>query len=449
MATRRPGAAAVVANRPFVIFAVTQAVSLFGDKLDYMALLALFAWFAATMGVDSSRAISTLAIVAALPTIIFAPIAGVIVDRVDRRRVMIACDSARALLVGIVPLVAVATGALLPVFALAFLVFLGGLFFNSARMSIIPQLVGVEPARLLAANSFMNLTGRVATLAGMVLGGLAVDWPGWQRVGIRPSWSAGFYLDALTYLVSVAGLILVYRRLGGFLPPPRPDAGPATFLGAIARRARHAWSDLVEAWRFAARTPPVLFVYGTVLALVTAGAGFIILYIPIIQGSAGTATLDMGTRGVGFVAAIGSIGLIIASVVYGLIGQRVRRESVILASFLVLGGIAAALPFVRSFALLAPLAFLGGLALTPVYIAMDTMLHETVPPAARGRVFSNREWVMHVAFAANALVIGQLTRVFSNRRIMLGIGLLVLAMTAAGFFAAAAVRRWPARPEAA
>jgi len=458
MATGRSGVAHVLTHRPFMVFAVTQAVSLFGDKLDYMALLALFAWFSATLGVDSSRAISALSVVAALPTILCAPVAGVIVDRLDRRRLMLACDAARAVLVGLVPVVAVGTGALGPVFVVAFFVFLSGHLFQSARMSIIPQLVdadappdphlpgpvdpGQGPRRLLAANSFMNLIGRVATLAGMVLGGLIVDWSGWARCGIRPSWSAGFYIDGLSYVVSVAGLVLVYRRLGGFLPPPRPDAGPQTFLNAIIRRAAHTWSDIHEAWRFAVRTPPVLFVYGSVMTLVTAGAAFLILYIPIIQGSTETATLQMGTRGVGYFAAIGSVGLILSSVGYGLIGHHVRRETVIIACCATLGGIAAVLPFVHHFGLVAPLAFIGGLAMTPIYIAMDTILHESVPADTRGRVFSNREWVMHLAFALNALVIGQLTRFVDNRRLLFAVGVLVLAASAGGLFALARVRRW-------
>lgn len=436
MALRRPGAVAIVGNRPFVAFALTQAVSLFGDKLDYMALLALFAWLAATRGTDVSRAISALAVVAALPTVLFAPLAGVVVDRVDRRRLMIVCDSARALLVGLLPLVAVRTGSLVPVFALAFLVFLGGIFFHSARLAVIPGLAagpGDSRSSLLAANSLMSLTGRVATLGGMVLGGFAVDWPGWHRIGIRPSWSAGFYLDALTYLVSVVGILLVYRRLGETSRPLDSPAPRSPFL-----------SSFRSGWRYAVSTPPVLFVYAAVLALVIAGAGFVVLYVPLIQGSAPDGGFGLGTRGVGLVAAVGSAGLILSSVGYGLLGHRVAGPTAMLASFFVLGGIATALPFVRNFAVLAPLVFIGGLALSPLYIAMDTLLHETVPAGARGRVFANREWLTHLALAAGALVIGQLTRLVGNREILLVIGLIVLALTAAGVFAAARVRRWQA-----
>ncbi|MFO7675991.1 MAG: MFS transporter [bacterium] len=445
---RRPGAAGVIANRPLLVFTLSQAVSLFGDKLDYMALLALFAWFSATHGVDSSRAIASLSVVAALPTILLAPVAGVIVDRLDRRKLMLACDSARAVLVALIPLVAVATRTLAPVFAVAFLVFLGGHLFQSARMSVIPQIAGAGPGRLLAANSFINLAGRVATLGGMVLGGLVVDWSGWARVGIRPAWSAGFYLDGLTYLVSVLGLALIYRRLGGFLPPPRPAAGPQTLLAALARRLGHAWSDIRAAWHFAARTPPVLFVFGSVITLVVGGTAFLVLYIPVIQGSAGAFALNLGTRGVGFVAAIGSVGLILSSVGYGLLGHRAGRETVLVACFGALGVTVVLFSLARSFAAVAALAFLGGLALTPVYVAMDTVLHESVPAETRGRIFSNREWLMHLAFAANALAIGQLTRLFDNLHLLFAIGLIVCAAAAAGLFALRPVRRWYARREA-
>ena len=277
----------------------------------------------------------------------------------------------------------------------------------------------------------MSLTGRVATLGGLVLGGLAVDWPGWHRIGIRPAWQAGFYLDALTYLVSVVGILIIYRRLGEGV---RPVEERGNRSGLVV--------SLRSGWRYAARTPPVLFVYAAVLALVVAGAGFIILYVPLIQGGAPAGGFGLGTRGVGFVAGIGSTGLILSAAAYGLIGHRLARTTAMLAGFLVLGGVAVALPFVRSFALLAPLVFVGGLALTPLYIAMDTLLHETVLAEARGRVFANREWLTHLAFGAGALVIGQLTRLAGHRQVLFAIGLLVLGLTGAGFFAAARVRRW-------
>ncbi|OYD14704.1 hypothetical protein CH330_07815 [candidate division WOR-3 bacterium JGI_Cruoil_03_51_56] len=434
MAGRRSGLLPVLKTPQFLIFSISQAISLFGDKLDYMALLAMLAFFSSRFAWDSPRAISFLSIVAALPTILFAPIAGVFVDRWDRRKIMIGCDSARTILVLAIPFVALATLNPPFVYILAFLVFLLGMFFNTARMSIIPKLVGGEgnPDKLLGANSFMNFTGRLATFAGMLVGGIIVDWHGWARFGINHPWTTGFYLDSVTYFVSVIALIAIYHRIGGRIAPGKELAGPS-IITTLGKSEKRAFSSLKEAWKMATKIPSVRFVFGSVVLLVFTGASAFVLYIPIIQGKTG-AGLGLGTKGVGFIAAIGSVGLVISSMVYGLIGHRIKKTKVILLSFLFLGITAAALSFTKSFAVVAPLTFLAGLALSPIYIAMDTLIHESVPDSVRGRIFSSREWVMHISFAISALVIGQLTRFFSARKLLLAAGLLVIITSSIIFF---------------
>jgi MFS family permease len=114
----------------------------------------------------------------------------------------------------------------------------------------------------------------------------------------------------------------------------------------------------------------------------------------------------------------------------------VRKHHVILACYLLLGLIAVGLAVSRSFAPVVPLAFVAGLALSPILIAMDTMLHESVPEEVRGRVFSVREWILHLAFAVAALVIGQLTNFFPTRHMLAGTGLLVALASIAGFILA-------------
>jgi len=424
----------------FLVFATTQSASLFGDKLDYMAMLALFAWLSARGGWDQSRAIATLSVVAALPTVIFAPVAGLLVDRWDRRKVMIACDSLRVLIVLVIPFIAVRLSSMPLVYAAAFAVFLCGMMFNSARMSILPGLVDAEDdrtsKRILSANSFMNLTGRIATLLGMVLGGLIVDWQGWARIGISPPWSAGFYVDSLTYLVSVIGLIVIYKRIHApaIERPVRSLPEAASTVKLMLHRTLHVFSDLADAWKLVVRTPSVMFVYASIVALVTIGAGVLVLYVPVIQGTSATGGLDMGTRGVGLIAGVGSVGLIISSVGYGIIGHRVPKHLVILAAFLTASACAAVLSQTDSLWLILPGAFFAGLSLSPIYIGMDTLVHEAVPNEIRGRVFSNREWVMHLGFALNALVLGQLTRVVPKRTLLLAVGIVVGTASIIGFF---------------
>lgn len=421
-----------------MIFAVSQAISLFGDKLDYMALLAMIAFFAEKYNWESARAISFLSVIIALPTILFGPLAGILVDRWNRAKVMIVCDIARALLVISIPLLVLKTFNLILVYSIAFAVFLFGLFFNTCRLSVIPNLV--SPRRLLAANSFINFIGRVSTFLGMFLGGILVDWQIWRKIGIRYSWSAGFYLDSLSYWVSVGALIIIAQQL-----PKRKDNQPKAttpttpieknLFKLFYRVIQSTLRDLKQACLVIRKLPAVLFVYASIFLLVILGAGFFVLFVPLIQETRAELGLGLGTKGVGFIGAIGSIGLVLSSMVYGMVGHRIKKQNVILGGFLILGVIAILLAGFKTFAPVIPLALLAGFIISPILIAQDTLLHENVPEATRGRIFSTREWMLHLSFALAAFLIGQLTLFVRKRPLFFGVGCFIILASILGFFA--------------
>jgi MFS transporter, DHA3 family, macrolide efflux protein len=421
-----------------MVFSISQAISLFGDKLDYMALLAMIAYFATKYHWESARAISFLSVIITLPTILFGPLAGILVDRWNRAKVMIFCDTARALLVISIPLLILQTGSLILVYVIAFSVFLFGLFFNTCRLSVIPNLV--SPRRLLAANSFINFIGRVSTFFGMFLGGILVDWQIWHKIGIRYSWSAGFYLDSLSYWVSVIALIIIYRNLVVKKINNQTESASSeskkerNLLQLFYRVIANTIQDSKQAYLVIRRMPPVLFVYASILLMVIIGAAVFVLYIPVIQGARTELGLGLGTKGVGFIGAIGSIGLVVSSMAYGFIGHRLRKRNVILGGYLILGVIAILLAAFKTFVPAIPLAFIAGLMLSPIFIAQDTLLHETVPEEIRGRIFSTREWILHLSFALSAFVIGQLTIFFPKRNILLVIGFFIIILSTIGFF---------------
>jgi hypothetical protein len=120
---------------------------------------------------------------------------GRIVDRWDKRFTMVACDLMRAIMVAFIPLLYVTLGYIWPVYVVAFFVGLCGVFFNSAKMALIPDLV--EKGQLLPANAALATIGRFATVAGIVGGGLIAEWAFWGRFGWE-GWRAGFYMDSLS-----------------------------------------------------------------------------------------------------------------------------------------------------------------------------------------------------------------------------------------------------------
>lgn len=421
----------VLKIRNFMIFGISQSISLFGDKLNYMALLAMIAFFADKLGWDSARAMSFLSVIITLPTILVGPLAGVLVDRWNRLKVLLFCDTSRAILVAFIPLLVIKTASLTLVYSITFIVFLFGLFYNTARLSTIPDLVAHK--RLLAANSFMNVVGRIATFLGMFFGGIIVDWQIWKKIGIHQSWSAGFYIDALTYLISVAGLIIIATRTKVFQAAKTKlhlqSTSKNTVLSIAHAQEKKTLNELKLAFKYIKETPLVRFVFLSILIMVIIGACAFVLLVPIIQAPTDKMGFGLGTKGVGVIAAIGAIGLVVSSTSYGIIGHRMNKLYTILISFIVLGIVIVLIPIINSYIALIPLAFISGLALSPVFIVQDTILHEIVPETIRGRIFSTREWLLNASFAFTCLVIGQLTNFIIKQHLLVIAGSIVIIIS--------------------
>jgi len=107
-------------SRNFSIFVLSQTVSQFGDKLNYIALIGIIALFPNR----ASLLLSQLIIAITLPVIVFGPIAGVLVDRWHKKKVMIVCDSLRMVCAILIPVFFIITRNIYPVFAVVFFMFL-------------------------------------------------------------------------------------------------------------------------------------------------------------------------------------------------------------------------------------------------------------------------------------------------------------------------------------
>jgi MFS family permease len=167
---------------------VAQAVSLVGDWFTLIALSVLVSGETAGSGV----AVSGLLLVQILPTVVVGPYAGVLVDRWDRRRLLVASDLLRAVIV-VALVFAVIPGRLPLLYLLAFLHFSVATVFEPARAALLPRLVRGED--LVAATTLSTVTWSVMTAFGGALGGLVL-----AIVGLRTA----FVVDSLTFLVSAA-----------------------------------------------------------------------------------------------------------------------------------------------------------------------------------------------------------------------------------------------------
>jgi MFS family permease len=217
---------APLSHRDYRLLAGGMSVSLLGDGLFLVAL----AWQVYTMS-DAPTALATVGIAMTIPTITCLLIGGAVSDRFDRRFVMLAADTVRALALAALATLSV-TGALTFWELLAIAVVYGAAtaFFNPASDALVPQLL---PADVLAqANSLDQLIRPIALrLAGPALGGLLVG-------AIGAGWTFG--LDAASFTVSVAALLAMSAAPVAAASPERSGAGGEIRAGLQYVRG-HAW----------------------------------------------------------------------------------------------------------------------------------------------------------------------------------------------------------------
>ena len=159
----------VLKNRNFFLLWLGQIISQFGDRLGQMALIALV--YLRTPG--SPLGIAKIFSFTIIPVFLIGPIAGVYVDRWDRRRTMYVCDFLRALLLLSIPLFLFYTKNLFFIYFIIFIAFSLGRFFVPAKLSIVPELVVKKD--LLIANSLVNTTGMIAAILGFGVSGVLVE----------------------------------------------------------------------------------------------------------------------------------------------------------------------------------------------------------------------------------------------------------------------------------
>jgi MFS family permease len=393
------GFGGVLARPQFLLLVIGQTVAQLGDRLHNMALIALVAAAAATAttGVEVSK----IGVVTLLPTV-FAPVVGALVDRWNKQFTMVMCHLMRALIVAFIPWLYHTSGFIWPVYVVAFFVGVFGVFFNAAKMAVIPDLVQHE--ELLAANAALTSIGRVATVTGMVGGGLLVEWGGWKRLNWE-GWEAGFYTDSVAYLVSVltlVGITMISHAVAKRQRSPHPFAESAeVVMHEVAHEVEHLRSGVRATFGLIKSHHGLRFVFLMVVVLgMLAGSIFNILT------AASIAVLGAGAKGVGFLGGLLAGGMIIGSVAVGTVGARWDKRWMMVMGCLLMGVLMLLGSVWFSYGIFMPIAFAGGAVLAPVMVSMDTLLHEWSPKTSRALVFSTRDTVLGASFIGFSTLAG-------------------------------------------
>lgn len=345
--------------RPFFIIWIGQAFSLLGSQLVQFALVW---WLTRTTG--SATVLAYASLVALLPQVFVGPWAGALVDRHNRRMVLIIADGFIALAtLGLMLLFWLGIAQVWHIYVIMFIRSLGAAFHWPAMQASTTLMV---PQKHLGRVAGMNQT--IAGLAGILippLGALAIESLPMQTI---------LSIDVLTAMLAICPLFFI------MIPQPVRKAGPMTSeagrsLLADMREGLHfvvSWKGL---WMFSA--------IGMVINLLGRAA---IALLPILV------TKHFGGRALefGWMQSAVGIGVIIGGVTLGIWGGFKRRILTVLLALALDGMVimVIALTPVEGFSIAIVAIFMAGFLETIVFGMSGAVGQAIIPPEMQGRVFS-------------------------------------------------------------
>ena len=355
----------LIADANFRKVWLAQGVSNLGDWVYSLAVLATLA-----IRGEGAHALAVLLITQMAPAAITGALGGPLVDRMNRKALMIGTDVLRLLSVG--SLLISGSPSLFHLYLVAGLLGVSGALFQPALQASLPNLV--PKGRVVAANALVAATYNFAVMAGPVLGGLLV-----ARLGPRPA----FAVNTCSFVISA--LLIARSRI-------------------TQTRERHTArpvAALVEGFRYSLATPLVrgaFMVIGFVMLASTLRTPLEPLFV--VQ------ELRLPTEALGLLGGAWGLGMLLGSFSAPAAARRWRRERILSVAIAVVG--LTVLQASRSDSLSAILFLwvLSGAANGMGSVSYDSMLQERTPDALRGRVMAASEAVFHGAFLIGVSISG-------------------------------------------
>jgi MFS family permease len=352
-----------------------SAASQLGDWLYNAALLGYV--YAAT---GSAAWVGAATICRLIPYAVLGPVGGMVADRYDRRRILIAGDCARFVLMLVLAGVVAADGHVALVIALTALTSAAGSAERPAAMALLPRLVG--ETRLGSANALLHTVQDLGVVIGPALGAVLIAF--------APA-STAFAVNAGTFAVS--GLLISSMRRAS--TPMRTGTG----LGDVERAFESAGTQIGDGIRVVRTTPfvmPLMIVVA--MAEFTYGAQTVQLVLYAQN------RLDLGPQGYGYLlAAVGAGGLMSATI-NGRLASSTRVSTIVVAAGVTI--CVTQLVYAASDALVLALAVtvLGGVGIVSCEVVAETAIARVVPADFLGRVMGVLDSTQVVLMVLGALL---------------------------------------------
>ena len=391
-------------NRNYRYTWIGQVVSEVGDHFNNIAVFSLALNIKA-----SGLVVSGVMLSRALANVAAGPIAGVVLDRLDRKRVMIASDMIRAVL---------ALGFILCIhrhdvwmlYAFSALLMFASPFFTSGRSAILPSIATRD--ELHTANSLTQTTGWATLTIGTLLAGTSVAQFGYQ-------WA--FAGNALSFVISAICISRLFLPGDGF----RPKRESLTEADVV-----RPWHEYTEGLRYM-RTHPLIFGIALIGVGWATGGGAAQILFSIF----GEIVFKRGPAGIGIVWGCAGFGLLIGGFIGHRLGTRLSFDGykrAVVVCYIIHGGAYVLFSQMQNFH-----AALFCIALSRAAVAVSSVLNYSqllrhVANEFRGRVFATMESMVWSTMMISMMLAGIASQYYDPRLIGAVAG--VLSSTTAVFW---------------
>ena len=373
-----------------------QIVSEVGDHFNNVAVLSL-----AISSTHSGAVIAGIMLSRAIPAVLAGPLAGVLLDRFDRKRIMIASDLVRGVIaLGFILAIGYKQTWLL--YLLSALLMLASPFFTSGRSAILPSIATDE--ELHTANSLTQTTGWVTLAVGAFFGGTTVAAFGYQLAFVFNSLS--FFVSAfcISQLVSVRGHFRAEHRSLNETKVARP------------------WHEYREGLAYMVKSPLILGIGLIAVGWASGGGAAQVLFTLFSE-----IVFKRGAQGLGELWGTAGVGLLIGGIIGNRLGKTISFKTykrTVFFCYLLHGGSYIVFSQMRSWGW--ALFFMG---MSRASVAVSSVLNWSNPlkhveDRFRGRVFSTIETMNWSTMMLSMLAAGEASQYYGIRWIGAASGLL-------------------------
>ena len=383
-------------NKTFAKLYLAQTISLLGDAFSWVGL-ALLAYQIDKN--NSSVILATALTLRVTAFIIFSPFAGVVADKVDRKKILYVTHFIRMAIICCLPFI----NAKWQIYVLVFLLNIFNAFFTPTYRAVIPQII--EGKYFREAVGLSTATFQLLGILGPALAGIVAVWLGARQI---------FFLDAISFVVAAILILLI----------PRKELQKGVSLAA--QQSHNTWGDVIKGIQLLFGNKILRFALSIEFVSAIAGAMILVNTIGHIKNG-----LGLDDKYYGWVMAVFGIGAAIAAFLLGSLDKS-KTRSVSLISGALLLGLSIVLANYVSYPVLIVFWLLAGLGQSLAEMPSETLIAENIASADQGKVYGSHFAFSHLWWAIAYPMAGYLGTSFPKIEFLYG-GIITLILVSIAF----------------